>query len=99
MGFINVNYITTSGGSTTACTGGSIVGVVPDTGNFCTATQLNGGGLISLGTGTWYFSYGGNYITVTTNGTSVGTVISGGCTACPSTTTTTTTTTTDTTLA
>ena len=70
------------------------MGVTPNTGNFCTATQLTGGSLISLPHDTYYFSYGGNFIVGTTNGTSIATITSGGCTACPGTTTSTTTSTT-----
>jgi hypothetical protein len=89
---LNVNYITTAGGVGTACTSITIVGVTTDSGDFCTATQLNGTGLISLGTGTWYFSYGGQYIIGTTNGTSIATITSVGCALCSGFTTTTTTT-------
>ena len=75
-----------------ACTSASTVGVTPNTGNFCTATQLTGGSLIALPHDTYYFSYGGNFIVGTTNGTSIATITSGGCTACSSVTTTSTTT-------
>jgi len=72
---------------------GSVVGDAP---TFCACTTFTGAIFSAAATGTWYVSFGGQYVSVSvTNGNPVATVTSS-CTTCPSPTTTSTTTTTTT---
>jgi hypothetical protein len=70
--------------------------VTGDDSVFCNCTTFTGSIFAAASTGTWYVSFGGNYVSVSvTNGNPVATV-TGGCTTCtpPTTTSTTTSTTT-----
>ena len=72
---------------------GAVTGDAP---LFCNCTILTGAIFAAAATGTWYVSFGGQYVSVSvTNGNPVATVTSS-CTVCPTPTTTSTTTTTTT---
>jgi hypothetical protein len=73
--------------------------VTYNTASFCTATNLSSASFATLSNGNYFVSYLGDTINMNISGapTTLGTIYSSGCQACPATTTTTTTTSTSTT--
>ena len=79
-----VKYAPFTSGGLAGCSSGSTVSISFNSGTFCTATFINGAGLAAIPAGNYTFSYGGQFINVTLNGTTTGEVYSAGCTVCPS---------------
>jgi hypothetical protein len=79
-----VKYAPFTSGGLAGCSSGSTVSISFNSGTFCTATFINGAGLAAIPAGNYTFSYGGQFINVTLNGTTTGEVYSFGCTVCPS---------------
>jgi hypothetical protein len=65
-----------------ACNGSQVMTMTGNTSTFCNSTTFNSGGIGGLASGTWYFAYGGQVVTVTTNGTNIATVTLD-CSNCP----------------